>query len=278
MMKQNIFLVFLFASICILFPVSAQQAKTLVVLQTSDTHSQIEPINQVGDRDFGKGGFVRRSTMLNRMRKTYSDLLLFDCGDFSQGTPYYNLFKGDTEIDLMNEMKYDAATIGNHEFDFGLDNMARLFKRANFPIVCANYDFKGTVLQDIVKPYVVIERMGLRIGVFGLSPELKGLVLTKAYGAIVYNDPVAVANRMAFLLRNTEKCDVVICLSHLGILTDRKIIPQTRNIDLLLGGHSHTFMRAPESYTNLDGKIVEILHSGARGVKVAKIVMTLREK
>src|SRR5574344_1669851 len=204
---------------------SAQQ-KHLLILQTSDTHSQIEMVDQRGDRDYGKGGVVRRVTMIAQMRKATPKLLLFDCGDFSQGTPYYNMYKGSLEIDMMNLMRYDAATIGNHEFDFGLDNMARLFERAKFPIVCANYDCKGSVLEKWVKPYVVMVREGLKIGVFGLSPKLEGLVQSKNYGSLVYEDPFSVANRLVDVLRKKEHCDVVICLSHLGIDDDKELIPQ----------------------------------------------------
>lgn len=269
---------YIFVFVFSVFTTLSAQQKHLLILQTSDTHSRIEPIEQVGDRDYDKGGFVRRATMLKEIRKSYPDLLLFDCGDFSQGTPYYNLFRGNTEVDFMNEMQYTAGTIGNHEFDLGLDNMARLFKRAKFPIVCSNYDFSSTVLKGIVNPYIIIVRKGIRIGVFGLSPELKGLVQEKNYGKAVFEDPTVVANRIAFLLRNTKKCDLVICLSHLGVLYDKVMIPKTCNINLVLGGHSHTFMNAPESYIDLDGKIVPLLHTGAKGVKVGKIELTLEEK
>src|SRR3712207_1636865 len=149
------------------FSASAQKTKQLIILQTSDVHSRIEPINQKGDKNYKEGGFVRRATFLNRFRKENEHVLLFDCGDFSQGTPYYNIYKGEVEVKLMNEMGYDACTIGNHEFDFGLENMARLFKMAAFPIVCSNYDLENTPLKGLVKPYIILERFGLRIGVFG---------------------------------------------------------------------------------------------------------------
>jgi 5'-nucleotidase len=275
-MKRYILLLFV---IVLGLPSSlAQETKNLLILQTSDTHSRIEPIEQAGDSYFGKGGFIRRATMIKHERAINPYLFLFDCGDFSQGTPYYNLFKGKVEIDLMNEMKYDAVTIGNHEFDYGLDNMARLFKRAKFPIVCSNYDFRGTVLQKLVKPYVVFVRNGVRVGVFGLSPKLEGLVQKKNYQSIVYEDPIPIANNMALMLRETQKCDVVICLSHLGIQFDKMMIPKTRNIDIVLGGHTHTFMNAPESYADMDGKIVKVLHTGVKGVKVGKIEMVLKKQ
>jgi 5'-nucleotidase len=277
-MKRYKLILFFFAGLLSFAPLEAQKTKTLLILQTSDTHSQIEPIDQKGNRDYNKGGFVRRINLIKGMRRTDPSLLLFDCGDFCQGTPYFNIYKGNAEVDLMNCMRYDAGTIGNHEFDFGLDNMKRLFTRCSYPIVCSNYDCSTTVLKDVVKQYVVLHRKGLRIGVFGLSPQLKGLVQAKNYGSIVYLDPVATANRVAAILHSKEKCDVVICLSHLGIDADKVLIARTRNIDVVLGGHSHTFMRSDQSYTNLDGKIIKVLHTGARGVNVGKTVMTLKEK
>lgn len=275
MMKYyKLYLIFLFAC-CSCITLSAQQKK-LMILQTSDTHSQIEPIDQAGDKDFNMGGTVRRATLIDFMRKAHPRLLLFDCGDFCQGTPYYNMYKGNVEVDMMNLMKYDAATIGNHEFDFGLDNLARLFKRAKFPIVCSNYDCKGSVLEKIVKPYTVIVRDGVRIGVFGLSPKLAGLVQSKNYRTLVYEDPLTVANKIVPLLRYKEHCDVVICLSHLGIYEDKALIPQTTGIDLVLGGHTHTFMKYPASLKDKDGKTVLLLHSGKRGAKVGEIDMILK--
>ena len=191
--------------------------KTLTILHTNDTHSCIMPLGEtLADTvQTGRGGFLRRIAMLRQERAKDPNLLLFDSGDFSQGSPYYTLFKGNVEAGLMNQMGYAAGTIGNHEFDFGLENMARLFKSLNFPIVCANYEFSEYDLQNIVKPYVILHHQGLKIGVFGLAPELKGLVDQRNYGNTVYLDPVATAQKMAALLRK-QKCDLVICVSHLG--------------------------------------------------------------
>jgi 5'-nucleotidase len=269
--------------LCVLFfcctslALTAQQKK-IVILHTSDTHSQMEPVNQVSDRDFSKGGAVRRTVLLEKLRKDNPKLLLFDCGDFSQGTPYYNMFKGDAEIDMMNLMKYDAVMIGNHEFDFGLENMARLFKRAKFPVVCSNYDLKGSVLEKIVKSYVIIVRNGVRIGVFGLGPQLEGLVQAKNYGSLKYEDPIAVSDKMVALLREKEKCDLVVCLSHLGINEDKLFIPQSHGIDVVLGGHSHTFLKNPIYMHGKDGKKVILLHSGRKGVEVGEVQVLLKEK
>jgi 5'-nucleotidase len=219
---------------CALLTASAQQTKQLVILHTSDTHSRIEPIDlHAADPYAGAGGVVRRATFLKDFRTKNPDVLLFDCGDISQGTPYYNLFRGEVEVQMMNLMGYDAMTIGNHEFDFGLYNMARLFRMAHFPVVCANYDVTGTVLEGLVKPYVVLERGGMKIGVFGVSPKMEGLVQADKCEGIVYNDPIVAAQEVTDLLRTKEGCDVVICLSHLGFrlkneVCDEKLAAATR--------------------------------------------------
>ena len=198
--------------------VSAKGPKKITILHTSDVHSCILPQNSnLADTTVaGRGGFLRRIAMLQQERQKDPDLLLFDCGDFSQGSSYYTMFKGDVEVGLMNQMHYDAVTIGNHEFDFGLDNMIRLFKNANFPVVCSNYDFGDSELKDIVKPYLVLKRKGIKIGVFALCPPLEGLVFTKNYGPLKFLDPIEVTGKMINILKNEKKCDVIICLSHLG--------------------------------------------------------------
>ncbi len=257
------------------------QAKTrqLVILHTNDTHSCVFPLNRhLADTMLaGRGGFIRRVEMVREERKKHPDLLLFDSGDFSQGSSYYTLYKGDVEVGLMNLMRYDAAAIGNHEFDFGVENMVRLFRKAEFPVVCANYDFTGTALEGLVKPYVVIRRNGLRIGVFGLSPELDGLVLAESCAGVKYKDPVKAANDVARLLKEREKCDIVICLSHLGWdiigLDDTELMPQTRNIDIVLGGHSHTYFEELEYKRNLDGRQVPNDQNGKHGIYVGKITV-----
>lgn len=255
------------------------KGKRLVILHTNDTHSCIFPLNpHLADTMLaGRGGFIRRAEMVRRERSKHPDLLLFDSGDFSQGSPYYTLYKGDVEVGLMNLMRYDAVAIGNHEFDFGVENMARLFKKADFPIVCANYDFTGTALEGVVKPYVVLKRGGLRIGVFGLSPQLDGLVMAKTCAGVKYNDPVKAANDVAKLLKEREKCDIVVCLSHLGWdiigIDDTELMRQTRNIDIVLGGHSHSYFNALEYVENLDGRKIPNDQNGKHGIYVGKITV-----
>lgn len=246
-------------------------AQDLWIVHTNDTHSCVMPINPLSSdtAQADKGGFLRRASFVRQMREEQPHLLLFDSGDFSQGSAYYNLYKGEVEVRLMNEMKYDAATIGNHEFDFGMDNMKRIFSMAQFPIVCANYDFSGTVLEGLVKPYVILEREGLRIGVFGLSPQMDGLVSAENYKGVKFEDPVSAAERVVGLLRGQEHCDVVICLSHLGWdiegIDDVEVIPATRDIDVVLGGHSHTYFEHPEIVKNADGKDVICNQMGKNG-------------
>lgn len=263
---------------------AAAKGRQLLILHTNDTHSCVLPLNpNLADTMLaGRGGFLRRAAMIDQMRKEDKDLLLLDSGDFSQGSPYYTMFKGDVETELMNIMGYDAATIGNHEFDFGLENMARIFRKAKFPIVCANYDFTGTVVEGLVKPYVIIQRKGVRIGIFGLSPKLDGLVMASTCAGVRYSDPIKTANAVADKLKNEEKCDVVICLSHLGWdeagLNDMEMMAKTRNIDLVLGGHSHSYFKTLNHVRNLDGKDVPNDQNGKHGIFVGKITLSLEKR
>ena len=206
-MKRFQILFLLCLALSFTFSIFAQDkdTKEVIILQTSDVHSRIEPVNQKGDEYYNKGGFLRRAAFLEQFRKEHKNVLLFDCGDISQGTPYYNMFRGEVEVKLMNEMGYDAMTIGNHEFDFDVDNMERIFKMANFPVVCANYNLDATVLKDIVKPYVVLEKYGLRIGVFGLGTQPEGMIQANKCEGVVYEDPIRVSNEIAALLKDEEK-------------------------------------------------------------------------
>ena len=256
----------------------------LTILHTNDTHSTILPLgrNLADTMLADRGGYLRRIAMLNEERRKDPQLLLFDSGDFSQGSAFYSMFEGDVEIGLMNQMRYDAVTIGNHEFDFGLDNMIRLFKMAQFPIVCSNYDFADTELKDLVKPYVVLKRRGVKIGVFALCPPLEGLVFTKNYGPLRFLDPVEVTNQMVDILRNQKKCDYVICLSHLGWQVseypDNRFIEQTRGVDLVLGGHTHTYFDELQYENNADGRPIPVDQNGKHAVFVGKLLLTFNKK
>ncbi len=259
----------------------AKKPKRLVILHSNDTHSTIMPVSALlpDTMKAGRGGFLRRIALLREERKENPDLLYLDSGDFSQGSAYYTLFKGDVEVGLMNLMGLDAATIGNHEFDFGLENMARLFRMANFPIVCANYDFTGTPCEGLVKPYVILHRQGLKIGVFGLSPKMEGLVAEKNCQGVAYLDPVETARQTAALLKEQKKCDVVICLSHMGWGEgpeyDTGVIQGSRYIDLVLGGHTHTYMKQLKYVKDLDGRSVPVDQNGKHAVWVGKMVLTV---
>ncbi len=274
----------IFLAVMLLFTlsVSAQKGKQLTILHTNDTHSTIQPLkeNLADTMKAGRAGFLRRIAMIKEERQKDPELLLFDSGDFSQGSAYYTLFKGDVEIGLMNRMGYDCSTIGNHEFDFGMENMARLFKMANFPIVCSNYDFTGTILEGLVKPYIILRRKGIKIGVFALDPKMEGLVFAKNCQGIKYLDPIEVANEMAFKLKHKEKCDLVICVSHLGWepitqMGDPMMISHSRNIDIVLGGHSHSYFLEPQVVKDADGKDVPVDQNGKHAIFVGKLVLNM---
>lgn len=258
--------------------------KQITILHTNDTHSTILPMNKnLADTMLvNRGGYLRRIALLREERQKDPDLLLFDSGDFSQGSAFYSMFQGDVEIGLMNQMGYDAVTIGNHEFDFGLDNMTRIFRQAKFPIICSNYDFGDSELKDIVKPYVIIKRKGVKIGVFALCPRLQGLVFTKNYAPLVYLDPIDVANNMVDELRNRKKCDYVICLSHLGWqgsdFSDDSLIRNTSGIDLVLGGHTHSYLEQLEYVNDSEGHPVPVDQNGKHAVFIGKLLVTFNKK
>lgn len=277
-MKTKYILILLTA--LVVMPMQAKKHKQLTVLHTNDTHSTILPITaQLPDTSLaGRGGYLRRIVMLKEERRKDPHLLLFDSGDFSQGSAYYTMFKGEVEVGLMNQMGYDAATIGNHEFDFGLDNMARLFRLAKFPILCSNYDFTGTPCEGLVKPYVTLKRKGLKIGVFALAPKMEGLVAEKNCPGVKYLDPGQVATDIATMLKKQEKCDVVICISHLGWNSNRGeddlyMIPRSRCIDLVLGGHTHTYFEKLYYLNDMDGKPVPIDQNGKHAAFVGKMLL-----
>ena len=267
-----------------LLSIVAYAQKQIVILHTNDTHSQIVPVPKYENEGNTscRGGFIRRVAVVNEERKKEPDLLLFDSGDFSQGSTYYTLFRGEVEVGLMNMMGYDAATLGNHEFDFGIENLARVAKMAKFPLVCANCDFTGTMCEGLIKPYVIIKRKGLKIGVFGLAPKIQGLVMQQNIQGVKYLDPYTTANEIARKLKEDEKCDLVVCLSHLGWdlkprPDDAQLIAATRNIDIVLGGHSHTYMEHLEWVNNMDGKPVPTEQNGRLGAYVGRIVMKLQK-
>ncbi|MFT4033350.1 MAG: metallophosphatase [Siphonobacter sp.] len=252
----------------------------LTILHTNDTHSHLDPFPE-GDRNAGKGGVVNRARLISQIRQQEENVLLFDAGDIFQGTPYFNLFHGEPEIQSMSMLGYDAITMGNHDFDGGMELYAKQIKaHAKFPVLVANYDFTNTPLQDIVKPYKIFKVKGLRVGVFGLGIQPKGLIPDKLFGATQYLDPIKKANEVAAHLRNEEKCSMVICLSHLGFKgdpddpTDPILAAQSRNIDLIIGGHTHTFLPEPKTFTNLDKKAVIVNQVGFGGINLGRLDFT----
>jgi 5'-nucleotidase len=262
---------------------SAQAAATgkgpirLTILHTNDLHSRIEPFPDNGGQWAGLGGMARRAALIKDIRSQEPNVLLLDSGDIFQGTPYFNFFGGELEYKLMSQMAYDASTLGNHDFDNGLEGLQRQLPHATFPFLIANYDFSKTPLAGRFAPYKVFEKQGLRIGVFGLGIELAGLVADKNFGGTVYLDPVAKAQEVVAQLRGPEKCDLVVCLSHLGYkyadakLDDRKLAAQVSGIDLVLGGHTHTFLNAPEPVPSPDGRPTMINQVGWSGINLGRL-------
>ena len=249
----------------------------LTILHTNDMHSRIEPFPDNGGQWAGLGGMARRAALIKDIRAQEPNVLLLDSGDIFQGTPYFNFFGGELEYKLMSQMQYDASTLGNHDFDNGLEGLQRQLPNATFPFLIANYDFSKTPLAGRFAPYKVFEKQGIRIGVFGLGIELAGLVSDKNFGQTQYLDPVAKAKEMVTQLRGAEKCDLVICLSHLGYkyenakLDDRKLAAQVSGIDLILGGHTHTFMDKPEPINGPDGRATLINQVGWSGINLGRL-------
>lgn len=257
------------------------QTKTITILHTNDTHSRIEPTDKSDSKFPDMGGIARRKAYIEKIRNEEENVLLFDSGDFSQGTPYYNIFKGDVEVECMNILGYNACTLGNHEFDFGLDNLKRLVEEAEFTVICTNYDFSNTVLKGMVKPYKIIILDKIRIGVIGLGTDPEGMIQQKNYGKMKFTDPYDIAEKTAAYLKKKKKCDIVVCLSHLGMECegnnrhcDRELATRSSNIDIILGGHSHTFMKNPEYVKNAAGNKVLISQMGKNGVYVGRIDIT----
>ncbi|OYU97066.1 MAG: metallophosphatase [Bacteroidetes bacterium B1(2017)] len=254
--------------------------KTLRILHTNDWHSRIEPFPATDKNLGGQGGAAVRAALINKIRQEEGEILLLDAGDIFQGTPYFNFYGGELEYKLMSQMGYDCVTLGNHDFDNGIEGLVKQMPHANFDFVNANYDFSKTPLQGKVKPYKIYRKKGLKIGVFGLGIELEGLVPNKLFEPIKYNDPIEVANQIAKVLKQEKKCDLVICLSHLGYkykekkVSDEILATQTQNIDLILGGHTHTFLPEPITYKNVINKNVCVNQVGWAGLQVGSLNYT----
>ena len=258
---------------------STIDTKKITILHTNDTHSHIDPFPADHPKNPNMGGAARRAAIIESIRKEEKNVLLLDAGDIFQGTPYFNYYGGELEFKLMSMMQYDVATMGNHDFDNGIDGFYAQLPNAKFDFVSANYDFKNTVLNDIVKPYKIIIKDGIKIGIFGLGVQLDGLVDKKLYKETVYNNPIEVAQDMTRILKEEKRCDLVICLSHLGFKykdepekpSDIVLAQKTKNIDLIIGGHTHTFLDKPVIEKNSEGKEVLINQVGCFGVNLGRI-------
>ena len=254
-------------------------AKHLTILHTNDVHSYIDPFPATHPKNPNMGGVARRAALIESIKKENPNVLLLDAGDVFQGTPYFNYYGGELEFRLMSMMQYDLATMGNHDFDNGIDGFYAQLPNAKFDFVSANYDFKNTILDGVVKPYKIFDKNGIKIGVFGLGVELNGLVDKKNYKETVYNDPVAVSQDMARILKHEQKCDLVICLSHIGYqykndpdkISDLKLAALTKDIDLIIGGHTHTFLDKPTIVKNADGFDVLVNQVGCYGINLGRI-------
>jgi 5'-nucleotidase len=255
------------------------ETKHITILHTNDVHSYIDPFPADHPKNPNMGGVVRRASLIESIRKENPNVVLLDAGDIFQGTPYFNYYGGELEFKLMSMMKYDVATIGNHDFDNGIDGLLAQMPNAKFDFISANYDFKNTVLDGHVKPYKIMLVDGVKIGIFGLGVVLEGLVDKKNCKETVYNDPIEVATDMARLLKKEKKCDIVICLSHIGYsykedpnrVCDIILANKTKDIDLILGGHTHTFLEKPTIEKNLEGKEVLINQVGCYGLNLGRI-------
>jgi 5'-nucleotidase len=248
---------------------------SIIILHTNDTHSRFESYYEQKEGDVG--GIVRRNTFIGETRSQYPNTIVVDAGDFSQGTPYFNLFKGIPEIEMMNAMGYDVVTLGNHEFDNGSKALAKRLKQADFKIVCANYQFKNKTLAKLVKPYTIITIGDKKIGFFGLLCDMKRVTMPNYYQEVTFSDPIVAAKKTVDILKNKEQCDIIICLSHLGFtaefegdLTDRDLAENVSGIDFIIGGHTHLLLEEPVIVNN-----TKIIHAGKNGIYVGKIVVNL---
>lgn len=253
--------------------------KQITILHTNDTHSHIDPLPANDPLRPNKGGAARRAALINQIRTENPNTLLFDAGDIFQGTPYFNFYGGELEFKIMSMLKYDAATFGNHDFDNGVEGLVAQLPHATFEFINANYDVSNTALAGHVKPYKIYNVAGIKIGVYGLGVELEGLVNKRQYGETVYLNPIEIAQDMEHKLHNEEQCDLIICLSHLGYdyldnplkVSDLKVAAQTSHTDLIIGGHTHTFLDKPTLVTNKSGKTTLVNQVGCYGINLGRI-------
>jgi len=251
--------------------------KRLTILHSNDTHSRLDPFPPNDPNFPNMGGYARRAALVNHLRLDDPELLLLDAGDYFQGTPYFNLFGGEAELKLMSQMGYDAAILGNHEFDNGLVGFHNVHHHAEFPFVISNYDFSDTILKGVTKPYLVLERNGIKVGIYGLGITLRGLVAPSNFEGLKYLDPVEVARTTEETLKNRHRCQVIICLSHLGFSynhdrpSDVVIARETSFTDIIIGGHTHTLLDPAVKEKNKLNRDVTIGQTGSGGVRLGKM-------
>lgn len=256
----------------------------ITILHTNDTHSHIDSFSADHSKYANKGGVNRRKAMVDAIRDNEENVLLFDAGDIFQGTPYFNLYGGELELKIMSALKYDAATMGNHDFDAGIEGFHKVLHHANFPFLCANYDFSNTILHQKTIPFKIFIKDKIKIGVFGIGIQLEGLVSKSLYKETKFIDPISTAQKYADILKNELGCNLVICLSHLGYFTkqnkmcDTILAKETNHIDLIIGGHTHSFLPVPEMHKNKDGKAVLINQAGWAGLVLGRVDFYLDKK
>ncbi len=255
--------------------------KQVTILHTNDVHSHIEPFPDTHSRWPNLGGVARRASLVGQVRNENPNTLLLDAGDMFQGTPYFNFYGGELEFKLMSKLRYDAATIGNHDFDNGIDGLLAQVPHAKFQLLSANYDFSNTVMDTFVKPYQVFTLDGIRVGVYGVGIALEGLVLKKLYKETQYLDPFEMALDTERILKEDEACDLIVCLSHLGYdyqnpnrASDTQLAERTENTHLIIGGHTHTFLDKPDVRTNAKGQPVLVNQVGCYGINLGRIDFT----
>ncbi len=260
---------------------AAKEPLRLVILHTNDVHSRLEPFPMDGSRNQGLGGIVSRAQVIQEIRRKNEQVLLLDAGDIFQGTPFFNLYKGEPEIKAMTQMGYDACTIGNHDFDAGMENLRTQMGHAAFPMIISNYDFTGTPMESKTVPYKIIRKGPLKIGIYGLGIKLKGLVPESLYGKTIYQDPIQKGNEIADMLKKNEKCDFIICLSHLGykyndanMVSDLTLAANSMYTDLIIGGHTHTFLDEPTVLKDKNGGDVFVNQVGWGGIRLGRLDFT----
>jgi len=259
------------------------KSQTVVIMHTNDVHSHIHPFDSDHYKYANKGGIIRRAAVIDEIRRTYKHTLLLDAGDIFQGTPFFNFYGGELEMKLMTKLKYDAATLGNHDFDGGIDGFIKAKEHGKFDLIVSNYLFENG-LKEIATPYQVFKKGKVKIGVTGVGIELEGLVDPDLYKNTIYTDPIIAANTQANYLKNYLDCDYVICLSHLGLkykndkVSDIKLAQQSENIDLIIGGHTHSFLNEPLKETNIKGEKVLISQAGWAGLRLGVVKITFSKE